>query len=128
MSRLKAPLRVLLAVSTAAVGALHFINPEPFIRIVPPWVPDARWAVYVSGVAEILGGVGLLIPRTRVAAAWGLIALFIAVFPANIHMAVHQINLGDSPMPTWAPWARLPFQAVFIAWAWWNTRPDRPTA
>lgn len=129
MSRLKTALRWLLALSTGAVGVLHFVTPTPFIRIVPPWVPDARLAVYVSGIAEVAGALGLLYRPTRVAAAWGLIALYLAVFPANIHMALHGISPGETPVPAWAAWARLPFQFVFIAWAWWNTRPDAdPTA
>ncbi|MFO0629235.1 MAG: hypothetical protein U0325_26910 [Polyangiales bacterium] len=130
MSRLKPYLRVLLALAMIAVGVQHFTNPTFFVRIVPPWVPDAGLAVAVSGVAEILGGLGLLHPRTRVAAAWGLIARYVAVFPANVHMAVHHIQPGPTPVPAWAAWARLPFQAVFIAWAWWNTRADdaRPSS
>ena len=126
MNRLKPALRVVLALAMIAVGVQHFTNPTFFVRIVPPWVPDAGLAVAVSGVAEVLGGVGLLLRRTRVAAAWGLIALYVAVFPANVHMAVHHIQPGPNPVPAWAAWARLPFQAVFIAWAWWNTRPDAP--
>jgi uncharacterized membrane protein len=126
--RFETPLRWLLALAMVAVGVQHFTNPVFFERIVPPWVPSASLAVSVSGVAEILGGIGLLVPRTRRAAAWGLIALFIAVFPANVHMAVHHISPGPTPVPAWAAWARLPFQAVFIAWAWWFTRPAAPAA
>ncbi|WP_396201928.1 hypothetical protein, partial [Gemmatimonas sp.] len=67
-------------------GVLHFVIPGFFDRIVPPWMPNARVATYVSGVFEMLGAIGLLVPATRVAAAWGLIALLVAVLPANIHM------------------------------------------
>ena len=84
-----------------------------------------RMKVYVSGVFEVLGGLGLLLERTRRAAAWGLILLYLAVFPANIYMAMEGIQIDPAnPLPSWAAWARLPFQAVFIAWAYWFTRPE----
>ena len=125
MQKLRAPLRVTLAAALVGVGVLHFVNPEPFIRIVPPALGDARLLVYVSGVFEVLGGVGLMVPRTRRAAAWGLILLYLAVFPANIYMAMEGIQLDPAnPMPSWVAWARLPFQAVFIAWAYCFTRPE----
>jgi uncharacterized membrane protein len=82
--------------------------------------------VLISGVFEILGGVALLIPRSQVAAAWGLIALLVAVFPANVHMALHADAYPE--IPAALLWARLPFQAVFIAWAYWYTRPKRVSA
>lgn len=78
--------------------------------------------VYISGFFEILGGIGLVIPFVSVAAAWGLIALFIAVFPANIYQAIHSIPIEGIPHHPLFYWFRLPFQAVFIAWAWWYTR------
>mgnify|MGYP007046917504 CR=1 FL=1 len=124
MSRPKRVLLWLLGLSMMAVGALHFAHPEPFMVIVPPPLPP-RATVYLSGVFEVLGGLGVLIPVTRRAAAWGLIALYLAVFPANIYMAINGIQLDPAnPMPEWAGWARLPFQALFIAWAWWYTRRD----
>lgn len=105
-----------------AIGVLHFVNPEPFIKIVPAFLPAARALVLVSGFFEIAGGVGLLVPRTRRWASYGLIALYLAVFPANVNMAVNHIQIGASPMPVWAMWMRLPFQVLFIAWAWWVGR------
>lgn len=110
-----------------AIGILHFTNPEPFVKIVPAFLPAALVLVYVSGLAEIAGGIGILIPATRRAAGLGLIALYIAVFPANINMAVNQVSLGSDPVPAWALWLRLPFQVVFILWAHWVTaaRPAR---
>lgn len=124
MTRLKTPLRYLLALAMVAIGVLHFVDPTPFERIVPPPLP-AHAMVLLSGVFEILGGLGLLVPATRRFAAWGLIALYVAVFPANIYMAVAGIQLDPAnPMPEWGAWLRLPFQALFIAWAWWFTRPD----
>ena len=74
--------------------------------------------VAISGACEILGGLGLLVPATRRWAAWGLVALFVAVFPANVNMAIHRLPFGKFPVPGWALWARLPLQAVLVAWAW----------
>jgi len=119
---LKEILRVLLALFIITAGVLHFVTPAPFVKIVPPQLPYPLELVYISGFFEILGGVGLLIPLVSVAAAWGLIALFIAVFPANINMAVNNIKLEGIPHSPALYWARLPLQAVLIAWAWWYTR------
>lgn len=104
------------------VGILHFAFPEPFVKIVPPQLPYPLELVYISGFFEILGGIGLLIPAVSRAAAWGLIALFIAVFPANINQAVNNIPIEGIPHNQLLYWVRLPFQAVLIAWAWWFTR------
>ncbi len=117
---MKTALRYLLSVMMIAAGILHFAAPEKFVAIVPDWLPAHRVLVAVSGFFEILGGVGLLVPRVRRAAAWGLVALFIGVFPANVNMAVNRIFI-DSPLILWG---RLPFQIVLIVWAWWFTRPD----
>ncbi len=114
-------LRVILSVSLIIVGITHFLKPEQYARIVPPIFPPFA-SVYVSGLFEIIGGIGLMIPLFRVAAAWGLIALFIAVFPANIYMALHNIKLEGIPQNQLLYWARLPLQAVLIAWAWWYTK------
>jgi uncharacterized membrane protein len=111
-------LKYVLALFMVGVGVLHFVSPKGFERIVPKQLPNPRALVYISGVFEILGGVGLLVPMTQRFAAWGLIALFLAVFPANINMALNKIPLGRKPVPTWALWARLPLQFVLIAWAY----------
>jgi uncharacterized membrane protein len=105
-------------------GVNHFVAPEFYLRLMPDYLPWHLALVYVSGVAELVLGVAVLIPRLRRLAAWGIIALLVAVFPANVHAAVQEIPLiaGD---PFWN-WVRLPFQALFIAWAWWYTRPDGP--
>ena len=111
-----------LALSMIAIGVLHFVRPKAFVRIVPKFLPAPLALVYISGFFEIAGGVGLLVPATRVAAAWGLIAFYIAVFPANINMLTQNISFTPKkPTPRWAHWARLPFQFVFIAWAYWFT-------
>jgi uncharacterized membrane protein len=99
----------------------HFINADFYLKIMPPLLPWPLFLVYLSGFCEIALGVMLLIPAMTRLAAWGLIALLIAVFPANIHMAIHpQLYSDISPL---ALWLRLPLQAVFIGWAHWHTRP-----
>ncbi|HEY9802815.1 MAG TPA: DoxX family protein [Leptolyngbyaceae cyanobacterium] len=120
-------LRGIFAVSLIIVGITHFLRPEQYARIVPPPFPPFT-SVYLSGVLEILGGIGLMIPAVSVAAAWGLISLFIAVFPANIYMTIHNIPIDGIPHNQLLYIARLPFQAVLIAWAYWYTRPDREQA
>ncbi|MCW5890621.1 MAG: DoxX family protein [bacterium] len=110
-------------------GVMHFVRPDLYLQIMPPYLPAHLLLVLLSGVAEIVLGILVLVPRTRVLAAWGLIALLVAVFPANVYMAtanpqlVHLPSWLPAPSPT-ANWVRLPFQLVFIAWAWWYTRPD----
>lgn len=122
-------LRVLLAIAMVTVGVLHFATPDGFVRIVPSFLPAPLALVYVSGFLEIAGGVGLLVRPVRRMAALGLIALFVAVFPANVNMAVNHISLdGKTTLPPALLWLRLPFQGVFIAWAWWLAREDRPRA
>jgi len=109
-------------------GIMHFVNTDFYLRIMPSYLPWHRELVYLSGIAEVLLGVLVLRPPTRTLAAWGIIALLIAVFPANIHMAMHRIPLQPGTVPNLlALWLRLPLQAVLIAWAWWYTWPDVPT-
>lgn len=124
MNKYKELLRVILAIAIIFVGVTHFVIPEPYVKIMPPQLPYPLELVYISGFFEILGGIGLLVPPVSQPAAWGLIALFIAVFPANINMAVNQIKLENIPSDPWFHAIRLPFQAVLIAWAWWYTKPS----
>jgi uncharacterized membrane protein len=94
----------------------------------PPYLPWHRELVFISGVCEILGGIGVLFPQPlRRAAGWGLVALLIAVFPANLHVALNDVPIGASPPNPWLNWLRLPFQVVFILWALWCTRPSSKT-
>lgn len=118
--------RVILAVALTVVGISHFVVSEPFVKIMPPQLPYPLELVYISGFFEILGAIGLLVPPVSRAAAWGIIALFIAVFPANINMAVNHIHINGIPDSPWFQAVRLPFQAVLIAWAWWYTKPSTP--
>ena len=96
-------------------GVAHFAMPKPFFRMMPPWIPAHAFCVYGSGVAEIALGVGLLLEVTRPWAAWGIVALLIAVFPANLCM--FQAAERFRGVPRWALAARLPLQAVLIWWA-----------
>jgi uncharacterized membrane protein len=108
--------RLLLAVFFTGVGYLHFKRPQGFCKIVPPPLP-ALPCVYLSGAAEMLGGVGLLVcPKT---AGWGLIALLIAVFPANIYMAAAQIKVKGMPTKPWQLWLRVSMQPLFCWIVWW---------
>jgi uncharacterized membrane protein len=122
MTSIKFIFQLLLSLLMIAAGVTHFIKPGPFVRIVPNFLPYPLQLVYISGFFEILGGIGLLIPSVSRPSAWGLIALFIAVFPANINMAINHISFGEGPTPDWALWLRLPLQLVLIAWAYWFTR------
>ncbi len=97
-------------------GAMHFVIPKTYRKIVPPYMPAPEAVVYVSGVAEIIGGAGLMRPSRRRLAGWWLIATLIAVFPANVHMALHPDEFPQVPGGATALWARLPFQAMFVAW------------
>jgi uncharacterized membrane protein len=115
--------RVVLATIMIGIGLLHFVRPAPFVNIVPAALPAPYMLVIVSGFFEVLGGVGLLVPRVRRASSIGLVALYVAVFPANINMVVHP-ELGGG-IAVWALWARLPLQIVLIAWAVWVGRPVR---
>src|SRR5579862_9778794 len=97
-------------------GFLHFVRPAPFVQIVPPFIPHPLAMVYLSGAAEIAGGLGLLVRPLRRAAAWGLVALLVAVFPANIYMALDQVQVTAVSLPVWLLWGRLPLQFVLIWW------------
>lgn len=123
----KQAVKVVTALAMIGVGIMHFLRPEGFVKIVPSYLPAPLMLVYVSGAFEMAGGAGLLVKRTQRAAAWGLVALYVAVFPANINMAIHHIQMDElTPLPVWVMWARLPFQALFIAVAWWLAQPDAP--
>lgn len=123
--RVKTVLRWILTVFMVVAGINHFVSPATYVGMMPAALPAHEALVYASGIAEILGGLGLILPATRRLAAWGLIALLVAVFPANLNMALNELPLGTSTVPTWALWARLPLQIVMIAWAYWYTRPER---
>ncbi len=106
-----------------AAGVNHFVNPAFYLNIMPPYLPWQYGLVILSGVAEVLLGIGLLIsPLSRIS-AWGIIALLIAVFPANIHMATHPDLYSNIPVAFL--WLRLPLQLLLVLWAYWYTRSNR---
>jgi uncharacterized membrane protein len=121
MSTPKIILKYLLCVFFVLAGLNHFISPAFYLKSMPPYLPWHLFLVYFSGFFQIALGVSLLVPALTRIAAWGLIALLIAVFPANIQMAINpQVYSDINPLVLWL---RLPLQAVFIAWAYWYTRP-----
>jgi len=114
---------LLAAIFYVGAGALHFIKTDAYLRIMPPYIPWHLAMVRISGVFEILGGLGLLVQRTRRAAAWGLVALLIAVFPANVYMATNPIEAGAASIAPILRWGRLPLQALLVWWLLWCTKP-----
>ena len=112
---LRSALKVFFGLAFVAAGANHFLHAPLYVRIMPPYLPFPTALVYISGGCEM--GLGaLLLTRWQHLAAWGLIALLLAVFPANVQMALH-----PGLLPKLSPallWARLPFQAFFIGWAY----------
>jgi uncharacterized membrane protein len=110
-----------LGVFFIVAGLYHFINPDFYLTIMPPYLPWHLFLVYLSGFFEIVLGGMLLVAKFMRIAAWGMIALLVAVFPANIHMATNPELYPDiNPVLLWI---RLPLQAVMVAWAYWHTRP-----
>ncbi|MGH7822705.1 MAG: DoxX family protein [Candidatus Binatia bacterium] len=123
MSRPKLVLLVVMAAFYVFGGVMHFANTEFYRPLMPPYLPWHDALIYVSGAAEIALGVGVLVPQTRVAAAWGIVLLLIAVFPANLHVALNDVPMSGASagLGVWN-WVRLPFQGLFVLWAWWYTR------
>jgi len=113
-----------MAVFYVLAGIQHFRAPDFYVHIVPPALPAPQTLVYLSGWAEIFLGLALLVPQLRRFAAWGVIALLVAVFPANLHMWWNDVPMDGRPLPGWFHAVRLPLQGVLILWAWWYTRPE----
>lgn len=127
MSALRRAFLGLLSALFVGAGVTHFAAPGFYAHMVPPYLPAPYALVYGSGVCEVVLGVLVLVPAIRRLAAWGLVLLLVAVFPANVHMAVHHVGFVDAP--AWLPpptplglWLRLPLQGVLVAWAWSFTR------
>lgn len=111
---------LLMSIFYVRIGVHHFLDPEYFLNIMPPFLPYHLELVYISGFFEILFGILLMFQNTRAFAGKGLIILLIAVFPANIYLAqTNGAALGISPL---IAWGRLPFQFVFIGLAYWHTK------
>jgi uncharacterized membrane protein len=113
--------RYLLAALFLFAGVLHLRRPEVFLPIMPPQIPFPVACILISGGAELLGGVGLLFPegRVRIAAGWWLLALLVAVFPANIYMAAAHVKIPGLKIEPWMAWARLPLQPIVMALVAW---------
>jgi len=115
-----------LGVFYIAAGINHFWHPATYAAIMPPYIPSPMLMIAISGAAEVLGGIGVFIPngfvfpRPRIAAAWGIVALLIAVSPVHINMCLHPDQFPAIPL--WVIWGRLPLQLPLIAWAWFYTR------
>ena len=128
-------IRILLAALFLFAGTVHLHNPEVFIPVMPPWIPLHLVCIQVSGIFELLGGFGLLIPVRKIQflTGWGLALLLVAVFPANLYMAMAHVQIHGFPPQPWMAWARLPLQPILIAAVLWATRAwpgnckDQPT-
>ena len=120
MSRPKRFLLWVMAAFYVSAGFNHLANPAFYLAIMPPQLPSPEWLNLLSGLAEIVLGVALLEPRLRIFAAWGVVALLVAVFPANLYAAQQRIGTDSALLHD----VRLALQAVLIAWAWWYTRPE----
>ena len=119
--------RWLLALAFIAAGLPHFTQPEIYLPMMPPYLPWHRELIFGSGFFEIVGGLGVLWPNEKIQRVAGLclIALLVAVFPANLHMALNDTPMLGQHFPAIARWGRLPLQPVLIAWAWWATRSKK---
>jgi uncharacterized membrane protein len=116
-----------MALFYVAAGVAHFIVPDTYERMIPPIFPAKSAIVILSGLAEIALGLGLCWPKRRRAAAFGIIALLVLVFPANVYVALHDIPLfGAERGAGLGNWLRLPVQGLLIAWAWLYTRSTDP--
>ncbi|MGA2231891.1 MAG: DoxX family protein [Tepidisphaeraceae bacterium] len=123
-SSLRPALRCLAGLGFILAGANHFRSTVFYKSIIPPAFPSPYLLVIISGIAEMAGGIGLFIPRLRRSAGRGLIALLIAVFPANIYMAITPDSIGAAGFAHWMLWLRLPLQVVFIVWVWFAAGPE----
>ncbi len=125
MSKVQRVFCVLLTVVMLLAGAAHFTMTATYVAIMPSYLPFPLALVYLSGVLEILLALALQVPSLRTKAAWGLVALLLAVLPANINQAMHNLQPPGLEMSQTMLWVRLPMQLIFIAWAYWMTRPGR---
>jgi uncharacterized membrane protein len=114
-----------LALMFASAGVLHLLKPAPFVRIMPPFVPFPAMIVTLSGMAELFGAVGILIPASRRLAGWAVVLLLAAVLPANVYMAQQNIQIPGMPMSQWMLWLRLPLQFLLMWWVLAATTTER---
>jgi uncharacterized membrane protein len=110
-------MRWALAIALILIGTDHWLNPQRYLSMMPPWIPLHLELVLFTGAAEIAGGLGLLVPRTRRICGLMLALYFVAVFPANVHNALNGLAVEGLPQANWYYWIRLPFQPLAIWWA-----------
>lgn len=122
MRTFKSILKYLLGLFFVVGGLNHFISPDFYLKIMPPYLPWHLFLVYLSGFFEVFLGMALLIKRSTRPAAWGLIALLVAVYPANVHMALNSDLYPEYNRALL--WIRLPIQVVLMVWVYWYTRHD----
>lgn len=125
MNRIKMVSKYMLAIFMISAGVMHFIRPEFYLKIMPPYLPLHMELLHLSGACEVLLGILLLVPGTTRLAAWGIVALLVAVFPANLYLYQHQDILPASPG---VHLLRLPLQGLFILWAYWHTRVTKSSS
>ncbi len=114
---------VVLGAFFVAAGVNHFVNPDFYRPMMPTYLPAPMMLIYVSGFFEVLGGAGVLVPRLRRIAGWGLVALLIAVFPAHVHMVQNPESFEE--IPYWGLVVRMPLQLLLIGWVWFATLVPR---
>lgn len=128
LAQLKRPLLYVMGPLYVVAGVLHFVVPGLYVQIVPPVFPAPLALVYLSGLAEVGVGIGILLPQTRQYAAWATVVLLAAIFPANVYMATSGVVVvgmpGGGDPSAFVRWARLPLQGVLILWAYWYTDGD----
>ena len=107
---------IILGIFFLAAGVMHFVATDQYVAMMPFFLPWHEGLVYLSGFLEIAGGIGVMFSSTRRFAGVGLIVLLIAVFPANVHVALHGLPIADTGVPIWSLWLRLPLQLVFLYW------------
>lgn len=122
MKTLKKILQLIFGIGMILAGVNHFLNPAFYLRMMPPVLPAHLFLIYLSGILQIVLGILFLIPKFTRLAAWGLIALLTAVFPANIYMSMNPQLFPE--FGSTALFLRLPFQIVLIGWAFWFTRRE----
>lgn len=118
MRTLRVTSQLLLSVFFVVAGINHFLSPALYLSIMPSFLPAPLLLVNVSGIAEIIGGLAILIPSLRRPAGWGLILLLLAVFPANIHALQNGMLISGHSIDRWILIARLPVQLLFMAWVY----------
>jgi uncharacterized membrane protein len=116
-----------LGVAFLAAGAMHFISPRSYLPMMPSYLPWPEQLIAISGAAEMAGGLGVLLPFTRRMAGYGLIALLIAVFPANLNMAINHTQIPHLHVTPLMAWLRLPLQLPIIYWVWWTAVRREPS-